>query len=468
MLDFILALLEHDFSANAGKKGCSQQWHAANEYGCNTPPLHPAQSFAKICARIENNDDTLTCVEFRDEFFNVRRLAHALALNKHITQLNLVASIRDRETRDTRPRSAPAHDVLHLCMEGLRHNTSIVHLDLSETTVRASGANFVSRALQDHPRLERLRLARCILQDEGLRRMGGAPLGKNLRELDLSGNGLSDGTAILRILRNNPHLEKLDLSNNSMSVKGCEQLLADGFLSLQVCDLSRNLLRCDTIQALGKALAGGTTPCKLRELRLDANEFCDCSMESLALGLISNTSLERLFLNNNCVSDLGVIKLAISLELNKRTRLRELYLSGNNIRNAGALALIQVRSLVKLDISANRITDGKGICDVIQNENIFSLRHLSVHRNPTPLYYARLIRFWTCLNSSGGRQLLAMSGDNKGGDSLIKWPIVLARVSDDPNGLFYFLTRKPEICMYASGAIQVCTSASTGACWDNI
>jgi Leucine-rich repeat (LRR) protein len=461
MLEFILALLDQDFSRKEGKKRSQQRWRPENDYSVATPPVHPAQSFAKICARIEGNDITLKCVEFRDEFFNVRRLAHALAVNQHITQLNLVASIRDRETRDSRPRSAPAHDILHLFMEGLRHNTSIIDLDISETTIRASGAIFVSRGLHDHPRLERLRLARCILQDEGVRRMGGAPLGKNLRELDLSGNGLSDGAAILGILRNNPFLVKLDLSNNSISAKGCEQLLVDGFLSLEVCDLSRNLIRRDTIQILGKALSsGGTKPCNLKELRLDANEFWDCSMESLAFGLVSNSSLERLYLSNNYISDLGVMKLAIALDLNKsHTRLRELYLSGNNIHTSGALALIHVKSLVKLDLSVNRITDGKGICDVIRNENVFSLKYLNVHRNPIPLYYTRLIRFWAGLNSSGGRQLLANSGDNKGGESLTKWPAVLARVSNDPNGLFYFLTRKPEICINASGctSMRVCS-----------
>jgi hypothetical protein len=30
------------------------------------------------------------------------------------------------------------------------------------------------------------------------------------------------------------------------------------------------------------------------------------------------------------------------------------------------------------------------------------------------------------------------------------WPKILGRVSDQPNGLYYLLTRKPELCQAAS------------------
>ena len=497
MIDFIVALLEHDFMnydsntttnnrtnnnlrnsnnnnndneeddddnnnnnndrssrrrANAARrKASSGGFSAANVVSSFL--LHPHQSFARICDRIEKNDPTLQVVEFRDEFLNVRRLAHAISTNTHITEFNLIQSIRDRETRDSRPRSAPAHDVLHLCMEGLRHNTSIVKLDLTETTVRASGAAFVSRGLQNHPQLKYLRLSRCLLQDEGLRRMASAPLGKQLVELDLSGNTLNDGTAILQVVLNNPTLQKLDVSNNSLSTKGMEQFVGYGaFHTLRSCDLSRNNIRRDAIQSLGYAL--GDSNCKLKELYLDANEMMDCTMESIAFGLLSNTSLEKLSLNNNYLGDIGAMKIAISIGLNSKSQMKELRLSNNKIHNAGAVSLMKHTSdnMVKLDLSGNRITDGRSICKILRQDNN-SMRQLSIKRNPIPLQHAHEIEFWTRLNSSGGRQLLSRAGDNKkGGDPVSIWPIVLGRISQDPNGLYYFLIRKPELCLSASSS----------------
>lgn len=416
-------------------------------------PLHPFQSFSQFCDRIERNDDpNLTLVEFRDEFLNVRRLAHAIAHNDYIVELNLIRSIRDRETGDSRPRSAPAHDVLHLCMEGLRHNTALQRLDLTETTIRASGAAFLWRGLQHHPQLQKLRLARCMLQDEGLRRLAGAPLGKQLQELDLSGNTLSDGAALLKLVRHNPQLKRLDLSNNSLSNKGMEQFLScgGGFHVLESCDLSCNNIRRDVVQALGTALADPN--CRLKELYLDANEMMDCSMESIALGLASNTSLEKLSLNGNYLGDVGAVKVAVAMGMNPNLRLRELLLAGNKIHTAGADSLVKHSSerLVKLDLSRNRISDGRTICMILRSDNS-TLRKLPLTRNPIPVQHAHEIEFWTRLNNSGGRQLLSIAGENKeGGDVMDVWPKILGRVSDQPNGLYFFLRRKPELCQAAS------------------
>lgn len=413
-------------------------------------PLHPFQTFSRFCDRIERNDPSLTVVEIRDEFFNVRRLAHAIAKNHHIVELNLIQSIRDRETRDSRPRSAPAYDVLHLCMEGLRHNTSLEKLDLTETTIRASGAAFLSRGLQCHPQLRKLRLTRCLLQDEGLRRLAKAPLGEQLEELDLSCNTLSDGSAILQLVVSNPNLKRLDLSNNSLSSKGMEQFVGcGGFLTLESCDFSCNNIRRPG-ESLGNALADPN--CRLKELYLDVNEMMDCAMESIALGLLSSTSLEKLSLNGNCIGDVGAVELAVAIGMNPNVRLRELFLAANKIHNAGANSLMKhaTERMVKLDLSRNRISDGRSICKILRTDNT-TMRKLSLSRNPIPLQHAHEIEFWTRLNNSGGRQLLSVSGENKeGGDSMAVWSKILGRVSNQPNGLYYLLIRKPELCQKAS------------------
>jgi Ran GTPase-activating protein (RanGAP) involved in mRNA processing and transport len=290
-----------------------------------------------------------------------------------------------------------------------------------------------------------------LLQDEGLRRMAAAPLGKQLLELDLSGNVLSDGTAILQLVQNNPSLRTLDISNNSFSTKGMEQFVGYGaFHTLQSCDMSRNHICRDADQCLGRAL--GNSNCQLRELNLDANEMTDCTMESISFGLLSNVSLEKLSLKNNCLGDVGAMKIAISIGLNPNSKLKELKLSNNKIHNAGAVSLMKNtrRNMVKLDLSGNRITDGRSICQILRKDND-SMRQLFMKRNPIPLQHAHEIEFWTRLNSSGGRQLLTKDDcDKKRGNSMSIWPVVLGRISEDSNGLYYFLIRKPELCLSGS------------------
>jgi Ran GTPase-activating protein (RanGAP) involved in mRNA processing and transport len=417
-------------------------------------PLHPFQTFSHLCDRIERNDPSLTVVEFRDEFINVRRLACAIATNYIIVELNLIQSIRDRETRDSRPRSAPAHDVLHLCMEGLRHNVSIEKLDLTETSVRASGASFLSRGLRCHPKIRKLCLRRCLLQDEGLRRLSAASMGEKLEELDLSSNNLSDGTALMQLLVRNPNLKILDVSNNSLCSKGMDEFVScGGFHSLESCDMSCNNIQRDTKQSLGNALADQN--CHLKVLCLDVNYLMDCAMESIALGLVSNTSLEKLSLKGNSVEDVGACKIAVAIGNNPSIRIQELLLAGNKIRNAGAVSLMQysTKSMVKLDLSRNRISDGRSICKVLRTENMF-MRRLSLARNLISPQHIHEIEFWTKLNNSGGRQLLGIAGGNiDGGHSLGIWPKILGRLSSQPTGLYFFLIRKPELCQRAAGVI---------------
>jgi hypothetical protein len=59
-------------------------------------PLHPHQKFQRLCIRIENNDESLRSVEFRNEAVDLCTLAKALAKNTHVLDLELVQSIMIR------------------------------------------------------------------------------------------------------------------------------------------------------------------------------------------------------------------------------------------------------------------------------------------------------------------------------------------------------------------------------------
>ena len=302
-----------------------------------------------------------------------------------------------------------------------------------------------------------------------------------------------------------------------------------GFLTLKFCDLSSNCIidemvdndevdnndsgndsdndvdnnsssSLSSLLKLGVALADDC--CNLRELRLDNNKLMDCI--SLAYGLKRNTSLEILSLNKNCISDVGVIRLAEALfgrKLNNTntnlcttTHLKRLCLSNNKIHNKGAMALVGKSStLTKIDLSGNCITDCRDIlCKVLRdndsdgsnnNKNI-TLEQLHLTRNNhIPVNQIHEIGFWMKLNVSGCRHLLTTTctsttittatisktekgkGDNNddktstntspsssssgggGGYFLSVCPIILNKLAsiDDPSCLYYFLNRKPEI-----------------------
>jgi hypothetical protein len=372
-----------------------------------------------------------------------------------------------------------------------------------------------------------------------------------LKSIDISGNNLSNGSTIRQLVMNNAHyLIHLNISNNSLHTKGINQFVCSttttmmnngeeegggeggGFLTLKFCDLSSNCIidemvdnnevdnndndndndvdnnsssSLSSLLKLGVALADDC--CNLRELRLDNNKLMDCI--SLAYGLKRNTSLEILSLSKNCISDVGVIRLAEALfgrRLNtdtntntcsSTTHLKRLCLSNNRIHNKGAMALVGKSStLTKIDLSGNCITDCRDIlCKVLRdndsdgsnNDKNITLEQLHLTRNNhIPVNQIHEIGFWMKLNVSGCRHLFTTTctsttiptattskteeegnnddknktdteilsssgggggGDDDGGYFLPVCPIILNKLAsiDDPSCLYYFLSRKPEI-----------------------
>jgi hypothetical protein len=373
-----------------------------------------------------------------------------------------------------------------------------------------------------------------------------------LKSIDISGNNLSNGSTIRQLVMNNaPNLIHLNISNNSFHTKGINKFVCStttttmmnnngeeggGFISLKFCDLSSNCIidemvdndevdnndsgndndndndidnnlssSLSSLLKLGVALADDC--CNLRELRLDNNKLMDCI--SLAYGLKRNISLEILSLNKNCISDVGVIRLAEALfgrRLNNMntntntccstTHLKRLCLSNNRIHNKGAMALVGKSStLTKIDLSGNCITDCRDIlCKVLRdndsdgsnNDKNITLEQLHLTRNNhIPVNQIHEIGFWMKLNVSGCRHLLTTTctsttittatisktekakGNNNddknktstktspsssssgggGGYFLSVCPIILNKLAsiDDPSCLYYFLNRKPEI-----------------------
>jgi len=95
-------------------------------------------------------------------------------------------------------------------------------------------------------------------------------------------------------------------------------------------------------------------------LWLEYNEITSQGTSLLAGALYNNTTLEKLSLHNNRVSDMGVHSLAQALSFDNST-LKELDLSWNGITDEGAQHLAEMlmtnKTLSRLNLSENQITD---------------------------------------------------------------------------------------------------------------
>jgi hypothetical protein len=414
----------------------------------STAPLHPNQRFQQLCTRLlANSDDaSLRNLAFRDEHIDIPSLAKALAHNTRLQELSICCLPPEQQ-----------HHVRTLSMEGIRHNQSLRSLTLSRTCLRDQ-AHWIAQALHEHPTLKRLCLSRCQLVDTDLQvLLSVGQLPSNLTEIDLSYNHFANsGTLLGRILQQNSKLKILNLSFVRLNGRACSAMLSGsnrntnniGFGSLTSVNLSYNCITGDNddgSKALGMALA--MPSCCLKHLQLDGNPLGCAGLISLVAdaGLGStNTSLERLQLRHCSIEDKGAVCLAEALlQGNRFLTLKEMDLGANLVGNHGVLALLDCTTLLRLHLPQNdSISCGDELAQAFATTNV-TLGVLNLGRNhKIGVRHCREIGLWTRLNATGGRQLLVCPPKDA---PVALWTKVLARASEQPDMLFYFLRHRPEL-----------------------
>mmetsp|Transcript_36435 Transcript_36435/g.88217 ORF Transcript_36435/g.88217 Transcript_36435/m.88217 type:complete len:499 (-) Transcript_36435:1518-3014(-) len=468
--------------------------------------LHPSRikPSKKVYDRLKSNDENLQTVEFRYQQIDQRRLAKAIAINKYLKTLELVASVQtagvgggfwtnsqglarepelcyyyddygdgpDSDSENcfnlfpipsawwpfcgSEPELGLACEIYTLCCDGIQHNKALVSLNLSQNHLGSYGANCLQQALEHHPSLKVLKLSRCQLEDDGLRKLACSSLGV-LEEIDLSCNQISDGIYLGKLLYRNRNMRILDFSKNYLSNVGCEDFLDEhGLGSLRSLNLASNHIGRLGATALGTAMARPS--CCLEELILNDNVFLgEAGLLALGTkGLIVNSSIIKLAMNNCSVGDVGAAILAQCLS--RHPCIQELTLAANHLTIRGAAACLQsMTTLLKLDLSWNRIgnacycgdqgfdpTVGQELVAIMKKSNIM-LRELNLSHTPLPLAHRRSLDFWTALNRTGCRRLLRQYKNHDSSVLIGLWPQVLAKASDDPEILFHLLTKFPAM-----------------------
>ncbi|XP_053193414.1 NACHT, LRR and PYD domains-containing protein 12-like [Scomber japonicus] len=194
--------------------------------------------------------------------------------------------------------------------------------------------------------LDEFDLKKYNTTQEGRRRL--IPAVRNCRKAQLSGCGLSvtHCKVVASALKSNPHLTKLDLSENKLSDSGVTPLSA-----------------------------GLESPnCRLKTLRLIGCSLTEISCASLASALKNNPShLRELDLSGNKLKDLGVNPLCDFLEsLQCRLdtlRLIDCSLSAISCASLDSALKYNPSHLRVLDLSENKLKDSgvKHLCDFLKN-----------------------------------------------------------------------------------------------------
>ncbi|KAI4791474.1 hypothetical protein KUCAC02_033986 [Chaenocephalus aceratus] len=248
-------------------------------------------------------------------------------------------------------------------------------LDLSLNPLKDSGVERLSPGLKSPAcRLEALRLSCCSLSEISCSALTSALKSNlHLRDLDLSGNALKDSGERLRDLLQGPacRLQTLRLSYCSLSEISCSALasaLKSDSSHLRDLDLSGNALKDSGVERLSSGLK--IPACRLEALRLGDCSLSEISCSALASALKSNLHLRDLDLSENALKDSG--ERLRDLLQGPACRLQTLSLRGCSLSEISCSALASALKsnlhLRDLDLSGNDLKDsGELLRDLLQS-----------------------------------------------------------------------------------------------------
>ncbi|XP_050958489.1 NACHT, LRR and PYD domains-containing protein 12-like isoform X36 [Labeo rohita] len=213
-------------------------------------------------------------------------------------------------------------------------------LMLCDCGLTEESCSALATVLRSNPSLKELDMSDNNLQDSGVRKLQDGLENTNctLEKLRLSDCSITEEgyKALASALRSNPsHLIELDLTGNDPGQSGVKEL--NDLLQDPNCQLK-------TLRFLGPAadeacqyVTGivGKNPLLLRELNLSEHELGDTQVNQIAALLQDkHCQLNTLILNNNCITEGGCHVLAAALNSNP-SNLTELDLSENKLGNPG-------------------------------------------------------------------------------------------------------------------------------------
>ncbi|KAM3920511.1 NACHT, LRR and PYD domains-containing protein 12-like, partial [Leptodactylus fuscus] len=190
---------------------------------------------------------------------------------------------------------------------GIRNNQSLKRLDLSYNNLSGPHFSDLMAALSSPAcRIQELHLSSNNLPDTSCTQLAsGIRNNQSMKILDLSGNRLSGphfSDLMAALSSPDCRIQELHLGYNNLPDTSCTQLASviRNNPSLKRLVLSNNSLFGPHFSDLMAALS--SPACRIEELRLDENDLSDTCCTQLASVIRNNQSLKRLVLSNNRLS----------------------------------------------------------------------------------------------------------------------------------------------------------------------
>ena len=311
----------------------------------------------------------------------------------------------------------------------LSHNSNLQVLDLSTNNFNSMGIIKITKPLQSMTSITELHISDINITDEGANYIS-TVLSYNtyLTVLNLNGSFQSAGIALLANgLQNTYTLLQLELANNKITKEAADDIAAivDKSRNLQVLNLNANVLENVGIIKIANSLQSIIT---LTELYLSDNNITEKAADDIVTVLSHNNKLKVLNLNRNDLKATGVVKIAKALQM---STLKRLEIERNNATKEAAndIAVVISRNtnLQVLNLNDNNL-QAQGIqliATALQSTS--SLTHLYVSNNNITKEAASSVA--QALFSNPKLQLLHLNGNNLGTIGVTKVAESLQNVS---------------------------------------
>jgi Ran GTPase-activating protein (RanGAP) involved in mRNA processing and transport len=333
------------------------------------------------CSGLKNNTTLRELTVVWQGATTVSPILTSLCDHPHLQQLCLRGSVRDLTGLETMLLSDTSKITeldIHMVSGGrpimgfphvlraLARRPTLTKLGLHFCPVGRDEARLIGEVLYNTPSLHTLALTDCTLgsrMSAGLAELAPA-LYRNtsIKVLDIAGNTFRDteSTVILRdILRSNKTMTTLNLSANAFGqTTGAVECIADGLSSsstlLQI-DLSHCHLGDNGVSILAQNLGSRNTT--LQKLTLDNNSITSMGVGVLLETMVQNSHITDLDLRHNHIGNEGASLLARSLGNNALPNFTRVSLCQCGIGDDGLIALVsaleQNTSLLYLDLRNN-------------------------------------------------------------------------------------------------------------------
>ena len=249
---------------------------------------------------------------------------------------------------------------------------SLDRLNISKNDLGPLGAAILAEK-GNFPNLRELNIAENSLMKEGAKGLANGPAFKKISTLNIFGNDINDygfyilskgkfeniselylganklGDDAMTYMANFKNLEILDMSYNSLTYKGVNNICGKYFKNITSLNLDNNAIGVE-----GTYLIASYKDNSLRRLSLVKNDICTKGAELISIMNLLN--LESINISDNFINDLGFYFICKG----KFENLKELDVSLNKISDKGLIYLTEANfteTLTLLNLAGNDITD---------------------------------------------------------------------------------------------------------------